>query len=708
MVRQPMAAAALLAAFVAAALKAQPPFIQNRLILASQSDFGAKRGFYLDLECNGKSGRPCRLADEKLILGIADGQSWRFPTCSGPWQRNHDYRVRAVIGPAEDSLFLDSKLVARSAGAFSPQSGPVQVFLRPDWASAPADFLVQQHTVAIADSGGASLSRGLRPAGPLVPGVLIFQPDQPELLHWATRPGKTLTLEVTIRFTDSPDAATLAPLIDRFGQNRYAMWPGKVKSDRDLAAQWSYERAHRLPARLPGLDSFGGSTRLGWRSRATGYYRIERRSGYWWLITPTGYPCFYTGVCSAPQIDFDGTPVTNRRRLFAWLPGKTDPRFASGWHHDPWGQNEAANYFAFQAADMARRYGAGWRGTGTQLAIDRIREWGFCGAAKWTGYLKDLPVIPVLSHRGVPNVARHPDIFDPAIRLALSAALREQIEPHKSDPYVVGWSIGNEYDEIVTRAEVRQILANAGASAAKKALIEHVLDTTYHGDVARLKTTWREAGETIAAIEATPVTAAPEPDVEAMRRFYACSYYGFLYRAVKSIDANHLYFGFWVVPGWWQNESDWAMDAAACDVIGYDRYAESFADAAFTRLIASSGKPVLCGEFSYPPSYDGARGFGVYGVFSQNEADAGRLYTACVVDAARNPFCVGMCWFEYRDEPLTGRGPGFGPDLIYGEHYAFGLVDVTDTPKWPMVRAMRLANARLSRVRADASEGAVR
>ncbi len=139
------------------------------------------------------------------------------------------------------------------------------------------------------------------------------------------------------------------------------------------------------------------------------------------------------------------------------------------------------------------------------------------------------------------------------------------------------------------------------------------------------------------------------------------------------------------------------MIARHCDVVGYDRYSDSFADADFARLLREADKPVLCGEFSFPPTYNGARGFGVYGqAHAVDDADAGRRYGRWVGKAARNPACVGVCWFQYRDEPVTGRGPGLGPDLVYGEHYAFGLVDVTDTPKWDLgapVRAENLAAA---------------
>ena len=50
--------------------------------------------------------------------------------------------------------------------------------------------------------------------------------------------------------------------------------------------------------------------------------------------------------------------------------------------------------------------------------------------------------------------------------------------------------------------------------------------------------------------------------------------------------------------------------------------------------------------------------------------------------ATRNPWCVGVAWFEYRDEPVSGRGFSGELDsgLVQGEDYAFGMVDVADRP----------------------------
>jgi len=184
----------------------------------------------------------------------------------------------------------------------------------------------------------------------------------------------------------------------------------------------------------------------------------------------------------------------------------------------------------------------------------------------------------------------------------------------------------------------------------------------------------------------------PDSDVEQLRRFYEARYYETLYRTIKSIDPNHLYLGNWIVPSWWEDEEDWRIHAQYLDVIGYDRYATTYADPLLLKLQAETDKPTLCGEFSLPCWYDGKKGLGRYGTWTKDETEEGNLYYNWVRDGARNPNCVGLIWFMYRDQPLTGRGPGRGDALVYGEHYAFGVVTETDRVKWPLVIRMREAN----------------
>src|SRR5262245_13595157 len=133
----------------------------------------------------------------------------------------------------------------------------------------------------------------------------------------------------------------------------------------------------------------------------------------------------------------------------------------------------------------------------------------------------------------------------------------------------------------------------------------------------------------------------------------------------------------WVTPNWWVNEGDWEAVAPHCDVIGYDHYAARFGAEPAGKLIAAHDKPVLVGEFSCPAHYNGMRGVGRYGNSCPDDASSGKFYAQWLADAARHPQCVGVLYFQYRDQPITGRGPAPGADasLVRGEDFAFGIVD---------------------------------
>jgi len=114
-------------------------------------------------------------------------------------------------------------------------------------------------------------------------------------------------------------------------------------------------------------------------------------------------------------------------------------------------------------------------------------------------------------------------------------------------------------------------------------------------------------------------------------------------------------------------------------------------------LIRAANKPVMIGEYSFPSAYNGMRGFRSFQtVATSSDAESGDRYTQWLQDTSAYPYCVGVSWFEYRDEPVSGRGDtgghNAGSKLVYGEDYAFGLVDVADRPKYDLVERVRAAN----------------
>ena len=213
--------------------------------------------------------------------------------------------------------------------------------------------------------------------------------------------------------------------------------------------------------------------------------------------------------------------------------------------------------------------------------------------------------------------------------------------PNRDNPYVLGWSVGNEHEEVVLRNDITAMLKSNAGVPVKRALVAFGLKNIYGGDAAKMATAWKVApgADALAAIEAATAPTVPAADIETLRRYFADEYYGYIYRTIKEIDPNHLVFSFWMIAGWWEDEEDWHIMARNCDVIGYDSYAYPFGDARLMNLLKKSGKPAMCGEFSFPAWYGGRRGLGVFGASPPDDATAGAYYANWVRDAARNPSC---------------------------------------------------------------------
>lgn len=90
-------------------------------------------------------------------------------------------------------------------------------------------------------------------------------------------------------------------------------------------------------------------------------------------------------------------------------------------------------------------------------------------------------------------------------------------------------------------------------------------------------------------------------------------------------------------------------------------------------------KPVLITEFNFGSSDRGPFWGGVTQL--AREEDRGPAYANFLKQALSEPSIVGVHWFQYLDQPVTGR-------LLDGENGHFGLVGITDLPYQGFVEAV--------------------
>ena len=293
-----------------------------------------------------------------------------------------------------------------------------------------------------------------------------------------------------------------------------------------------------------------------------------------------------------------------------------------------------------------------------------------------------------------------PDPFDPRFAEAADKMARNAAARFAGDPYLIGYFVDNELSwGRSTRAYPQQYYAlainalAAGRQSPANAAFIGYLTETYRSPEGLGRAwgialnSWNDLGT---AGFALPRSAFDNPavigDLAAFSRRFADTYYRIVAEALRRHDPDHLYLGSRFA---WQTAE--AVEACArwCDVVSFNRYRRSIADdpAEWAKFHAL-GKPALIGEFHFGSVDRGLFWEGLVGV--GRESERGPAYARYLRAVADNPDFVGAHWFQYLDEPLTGR-------TLDGENAHIGFVTVADLPYQGLVDAARTANLAILR-----------
>lgn len=483
-------------------------------------------------------------------------------------------------------------------------------------------------------------------------------------------------------------------IIDQYGQYTRADWPGKIKSDVDFKAQIAAEDADlKAHPSIAGFDKYGGWA-AGPQRQATGFFRTEKYKGKWSFVDPDGRLFLSFGPTTVGMNQ--GTPVSGREYMFA-VKADADPILAKY-------QGDKKDSLDFMAANLERKYGADAKGPFFDRTYDRLRSWGFNtigGFSSWdtmkNGKVPYTATVWAMSgHNRVPldgNAgATQADPFDPRFATTVFGAVRAQAARVKDDPYFIGYFVGNEENwgfwKNGPRSRYGLILGalrqKAETSPAKRALIAQM--QAKYGEVAKLNAAWGTTFADWAAMNdpvilKDPLGEAMLADFSAMLRSYAGQYFKTINEQIKKLDPNHLYLGCRFA-----GYSPEILEAAAefSDVISMNIYRTSI-DPAEYEVLDPIDKPILVGEFHFGATDRGMFDGGLVNV--KDQAARGKAYQGYVRSIVDNPKFVGAHWFQYTDQPTTGRGDG--------ENGNVGLISITDTPYPELVAAARATHAEM-------------
>ena len=426
------------------------------------------------------------------------------------------------------------------------------------------------------------------------------------------------------------EAKTFLPFVDRYGQFAHGDWPGKAKGDADLAAarkaeeEWLAANAAGPAADRDRWGGWAGGPKLA----ATGFFRTEKLDGTWWLVDPDGRLFWSHGVdCVEPG--YGATGVGFRESYFASLPAHADPELGRFWGtrtrpaaHGFYADADHVPYatYDFVAANVLRKYGADGQAHAAVLAHRRLRAWGLNTIANW-------------SSPSVWNLRRTPYV----VTLDTSGAPRRAGSK--------GWwgplpDPENPEFERILRSRARN-------------LAQEIRDDPWClGVFVDNELSWNGL-----------------PDLA----FVAETYFATVAKVIHEELPNHLYLGGRIA---WGTEDVYRAAARHCDVVSVNVYARRF-----DRDLPedSVDRPMIVGEFHFGALDRGLFHAGL--VATRDQAERAKAYQGYVESCLDHPCVVGAHWFQWRDQPLTGRADG--------ENYQIGFVTGTDAPYPELVEAAR-------------------
>jgi agarase len=437
----------------------------------------------------------------------------------------------------------------------------------------------------------------------------------------------------------------------------------------------------------PGVDAWGG-----WRgvtTAATGRFRVERIDGVWWLVTPDGHGFFSVGVDHLrPE-------------------GDVSPPLGTAPYHD----NILAKYGSETAWATATRARLADFGVNTIGAFSEPER--FPNTIAYTVRLalsEQAPAVPGVPPALVARITR--DYFDPAFASGVAAALPSVAGPCAADPWCIGVFTDNE---LALGQSLAQVLPYMDAylllpaNAPGKVALQAFLEERYAGDVAAFNATWGTAlasfddlqtlGSLSPAPAAVPASPTGSPAQIADRRAFdahvAERFHRVTHDAIRALAPDMLILGsrllilstrpevLVAIAPWvdvmtvnYYEIADTILQVAPSYPADYGiPFANMFDD--LDTMHRLTGKPFLIGEFIYRAADSGLPNtLPPFFPTLATQADRAQALGTYLRRVLARPYLVGAHWFQYMDQPATGR--------FDGENQNFGLVTITDDA-WPEV-----------------------
>ncbi|HLF36196.1 MAG TPA: hypothetical protein VI583_18265, partial [Cyclobacteriaceae bacterium] len=462
----------------------------------------------------------------------------------------------------------------------------------------------------------------------------------------------TPTLEIQdVRLTmkSEDDFLESGPLVDEYGQWIPFERTG-IATKEELESDWREEEAvMESDTHQFNYCKYGGYA--GTLARATGFFRVEKTDNKWWLVDPDGHLFFSTG--STTMSAWSDTRFEGREKIFkARPPDFTDSRKFGTF--DDGKLLGIPGFKSFYSWNLYRRFGDSWYRNWVDLTVNRMENWGLNTIGKWADpdleYSQRKAYVLFLRGWGIESgIMGMPDIYAEDYLKQVDSAASVQCAPRTYDPWLLGYLIGQEPPWVDRALEV----------------VETVLEGP--------RTPMQDELRKFLEINDSP---------DRRRAFIYDTYSRFvdiIHAAIRKHDPNHLILGY----GFAGSAPAQVIEASkrSFDIFSFTSFDYVANLNLIQQIYEMTGMPVMIGEFHF-----GTPGRGIAAGLVQVKSleERGVAYRHYVENTAPHPAIVGIHWFQWVDQPATGR--------MDGENYNTGIIDITDRPYIDLVNAMKETN----------------
>ncbi|QOV88532.1 sugar-binding protein [Humisphaera borealis] len=378
-----------------------------------------------------------------------------------------------------------------------------------------------------------------------------------------------------------------------------------------------------------------------------GFWRLGKdESGVWWFVSPTGKREFINSVTTVQPT----------------LKGR---------------QRDAADYISSDFDLGGNREQATERWANATLA--RVKDVGFKGIGAWSHPIFHNHDIPVTRDLNVWTWLRERTnrLYSAEWAEDVEATIKKQVTPLRDNRNLVGYYTDNELDWGDAAVGPSLYFDNLPAGDPNRTQVMKVIRGIWP-TTEEFNAAWSTSICDFSEVDEW--TTLPRQPAEAYRTLgskwlftLATDYFRITTALVRKYDPHHLILGVryrgYMVP---------EVVAASRDFTDAQSLNYYVADAMldkkmFESAYEASGQPIIITEYSFH-SLDGRSGnrnmvgFPSQVLDQQARAEAYKLFTTRL---SRVPYIVGADWFQWMDEPPSGR-------LSDGEDANFGIVDVDD------------------------------